>query len=134
MMSRPWSRTQWVYGVSFSVMNFCAISSETIGSCDIQSAPLFFIEIASREIVEHQRFHRDGHGVRRQSNPAQVDVIKVHEHNAVDHQQLGLNTQVITQYTAEGLREIAIENQVEGLAACDRAHKSTHDAPGQRGD
>src|SRR5580698_798253 len=70
-------------------------------------------------VVENQRLHGNGHGVRGKANPAQVDVVEIDEHDAVDHQQFRLDTEILAQHPTQGLRQVAVENQVERLFARD---------------
>src|SRR5689334_6724736 len=67
---------------------------------------------ALRAFAEHERLDGDRYGVGRHADAAEVDVVEVAQHHAVDRQDLALDQQLLAQDRAERLRNIAIEHDV----------------------
>ena len=68
---------------------------------------------AARVFVEHQRFDGDRHRVGRHADAAEVDVVEIPQHHAVDHQELAFDIKLVAQDMTERLRHVAIEHDVE---------------------
>src|SRR5882672_11654435 len=88
----------------------------------------------TRILAEHQRLDRDRHRVRWQTDAAEVDVIEVPQRHAVDHQDLVLELELLAQNRTERLRDVAVEHQVERLAAGNGPRQALRDAACERGD
>src|SRR5262245_7331213 len=87
----------------------------------------------TRVLAEYQRLDRDRDGVRRQPDAPQVDVVEIPQRHAVYHQQLVRKPVLLLEYRPQGLRDAAIEQQVERLAVRDGAGQALDDAPRERG-
>src|SRR5712691_12428828 len=75
---------------------------------------------APRVLAEHQRFDRHRHGIGRHPDASEVDVVEVAQHHAVDRQNFALDLELLAQDRAQGLSDVAVEHDVERLAARDR--------------
>src|SRR6266705_2700029 len=78
--------------------------------------------------TEHERLDRDWYGVGGHADAAEIDVVEVAQHHAVDREDLALDQQLLAQDRAECLRDIAIEHDVDGFSSLDRAGKPMPDA------
>src|SRR5215204_4038867 len=87
-----------------------------------------------RVLAEHQRFDHYRHGHRRQPDAAEVDIIEVPEHDAIDTQDFALDIEFLAQDRAESLRHVAVEHDVERLLFRDGLRHSAHDALRKRKD
>src|SRR5262249_17744394 len=66
-------------------------------------------------LAEQQRLERHRHGVGRHADAAEVDVVEVAQDNAVDGEHLALDVELLAQYGAERLRDVAVEHDVDRL-------------------
>ncbi len=67
----------------------------------------------ARVFVEHQRFDGDRHGVGRHADAAEIDIVEIPEHHAVDDENFARDVKFIAQDVAERLRHVAVEHNVE---------------------
>ena len=88
----------------------------------------------ARIVVEHQRLHRHRHRLRGPADAAQVDVIQIPEHYAVDHQHFARDPHFLAQDRAQRLRDVAVEHKEQRPARSDAHRQSLHDAARQRCD
>src|SRR5215467_13585682 len=75
---------------------------------------------AARILAEQQRLDRHRHGVGRHADAAEIDVVEIAQHDAIDRQYLALDQKFFAQDRAERLRDVAVEHDVERLPALDR--------------
>jgi hypothetical protein len=61
---------------------------------------------AARVLAEHQRLDGDRHGVGRHADAAEVDVVEVHQGDAVDDQDVARDIELLAQDGAERLRHV----------------------------
>src|SRR5262245_52381477 len=83
---------------------------------------------AARVLAEHQRLDRHRHGVGRHADAAEIDIVEVPQHHAVDRENLALDQEFLAQDRAERLRDVAIKHDVERLAALDGDSEAVADA------
>src|SRR5690348_6586657 len=74
---------------------------------------------AARILAEHQRLDGHRHGVGGIADAAEVDVVEVPQHDAVDREKLALDVHLVTQDVAERLSDVAVEHDVDRLPARD---------------
>src|SRR6266545_587040 len=65
---------------------------------------------ATRVLAEEERLDGDGHGVGRHPDAAEIDVVEIAQHHAVDRQDLALDQQFLAQDRAERLGNVAVEH------------------------
>ncbi len=70
---------------------------------------------AMRIVAEHQRFDRDRNGVGREADTPEIDIVEIHQHHAVDAENLALHPAVFPQDRAQRLRDIAVEHEINRL-------------------
>src|SRR6266568_4500916 len=75
---------------------------------------------ALRAFAEDERLDRDWHGVGGHADAAEIDVVEVAQHHAVDREDLALDQQLLAQNRAKRLRDITIEHDVDGFPSFDR--------------
>ena len=69
----------------------------------------------ARVFAEHQRFDRDRHGVGRHADPAEIDIVEVPQHHAVDD-QIAANVAFVAKKMSERVRHVAVQHDVERQA------------------
>src|SRR5215475_15005961 len=74
---------------------------------------------ALRAFAEHERLDGDRDGVGGHPDATEIDVVEVAQHHAVDREDLALDQKLLAQDSAERLRDVAVEHDVERLAALD---------------
>src|ERR1700716_1787365 len=75
---------------------------------------------AARVFAEQQRFDRDWHREGRHPDAAEIDVVEIAQHHAVDRQDLALDQELFPQDRPQRLRDVAVEHDVERPLALDR--------------
>ena len=85
-------------------------------------------------LAEHQRLDGDRHGVGRHADTAEVDVVEIAQHHAVDAKDLALDQELLAQDRAERLRDVAVEHDVDRLLVLDGVLEAVADAFRERGD
>src|SRR5438445_1935938 len=80
-----------------------------------------------RILAEDEGLDGHRHRVRRHADAAQIDEVEVTQRDAVDHQDLRGDAPLFLEERAEGLRDVAIENDVEGFPPFDRTGKAKRD-------
>ena len=80
-----------------------------------------------RILAEDEGLDGHRHRVRRHADAAQIDEVEVTQRDAVDHQDLRADAPLFLEERAEGLRDVAIENDVEGFSPFDRTGKAKRD-------
>src|SRR3954454_4242795 len=70
--------------------------------------------------AEDQRLDGDWYGVGRHADAAEIDIVEVAQHHAIDRQDLALDQKLLAQDRAERLGDIAIEHDVDRLSPLDR--------------
>src|SRR3954466_16033262 len=88
---------------------------------------------AARVFAEQQRLDRDRHGERRHADAAEIDVVEVAQHHAVDGQDLALDQQLLAQDRPERLGDVAVEHEIDRLLALDGGGETAADAVGEGG-
>src|SRR5262249_49487665 len=76
----------------------------------------------------------DRHGVRRPADAAEVDVVEVPQHHAVNREDLVLDVQLLAQDRAQRLRYIAVEHDEQRQALGDQRREAALDAVGKSKD
>ena len=89
---------------------------------------------AARVLAEQQRLDGDRHGVGRHADTAEIDVIEIAQHDAVDRQNLALDQKLLAQDRTQGLRDIAVEHEIDRLAPLDRACEAVANAARKGGE
>src|SRR6478672_8778742 len=74
---------------------------------------------AARVFAEQQRLDRDRHGERRHPDAAEIDVVEIAQHHAVDGQDLALDQQFLAQNRPKRLGDVAVEHEIDRLLALD---------------
>ncbi len=82
-------------------------------------------------LAENQRLDRYRNRLRRQPHAAQINVIEIPQHHAVDHQKLIGDVQFIAQNCAQRLRNIAVEHHKERPTRSDRVGKTARNSLGE---
>src|SRR5712691_2851736 len=85
----------------------------------------------ARVLAEHQRLDGDRHGVGRHADAAEIDVVEVHQGDAVDHQDLARHIELLAQNRAERLRHVALQHDVDRLPLGDPRRQGAPDAFGE---
>ena len=85
----------------------------------------------ARILAEDERLDRDRHGVRRQADAAEVDVVEVAQRDAVQHQHLARDLQILLEDAADGLRHVAIQDEIDRLRRRDGARERRDHAFGK---
>lgn len=67
----------------------------------------------TRIFAKNQRFDRYRYCLRRHTDTAEIDVIKIPQHHPIDNQYLACDIHLLTQDCAERLRHVAIEHNKE---------------------
>src|SRR5690242_17870476 len=75
---------------------------------------------ALRAFAEDQRLDGDWYGIGRHADAAEIDIVEVAQHHAIDRQDFALDQKLLAQDRAEGLGDIAIEHDVDRLSPLDR--------------
>src|SRR5438876_1312176 len=78
--------------------------------------------------AEDERLDRDWYGVGGHANAAEIDVVEVAQHHAVDREDLALDQQLLAQDRAKRLRDITIEHDVDGFPSFDRVGEPMPDS------
>ena len=86
---------------------------------------------AARVLVEYQRLDGDRHGVGRHANTAEVDVVEIPQHHAIDHQHVAFDVKLLAQDMAERLRHVAVEHDVKRALLGDAVGKPALDTFGK---
>src|SRR5260370_9738135 len=87
----------------------------------------------TRVLAEYERLDGDRHGVRRHADAAEIDIVEVHQHDAVDDQDLSCDVKLFAQDRAQSLRHVAIQHDVNRLAPGDAVSEAAANAFGQPG-
>ena len=74
---------------------------------------------AARVLAEDQRFDRHRHRVGRHADPAEIDIVEVHQHDAVDDEDFARRPRAPRAGGAERLRHVAVEHDVDRLSLRD---------------
>src|SRR5262249_41568360 len=88
----------------------------------------------ARVFVEDERFDRHRHRMRRQADAAEIDVVEIPEHDAVDREDVARDAHLLAQDRAERLGDVAVEHDEQRLARGDARLERPRDALGERGD
>src|SRR5215472_5382066 len=88
----------------------------------------------TRVFAEHQGFDRDRHGVRRHADTAEIDIVEIPQHDAVDDQKLAGNVAFVTKEMGERLRHVAVQHDVERQALGNPLCEPAPDALGEGGE
>ena len=83
---------------------------------------------AARIFAEHQRLDRHRDGERRHPHLAEIDVIEIHQHHAVDDEDFALDAKFFPQERPEGLGDVAVEHDVDRQLGVDLVRKAFADA------
>jgi len=86
---------------------------------------------ALRAFAEHERLDGDWYGVGGHPDAAEIDIVEVAQHHAVDRENLALDQKLLAQDRAERLGYIAIEHDVDRLFSLDRVGKPMPNAFGE---
>src|SRR5262249_61195596 len=89
---------------------------------------------ALRHLAEHQRLDGYWYGVGRHADAAEVDVVEVAQHHAIDRQDLALDQELLAQDRAQGLRDVAVEHDVDRFPPLDRVGEPVPDPLRKGGD
>ena len=87
----------------------------------------------ARIFAEHQRFDRDRHGVGRHADAAEIDIVEVPQHHAVDDQKIAANVTFVAEKMPERVRHVAVEHHVERQAFGNPLGETAFDAFGESG-
>src|SRR5262249_49439100 len=68
---------------------------------------------SARVFAEHQRFDGDRHGIGRHADAAEIDVIEIPQHHAVDDQKIAANVALVAKEMPQRVRHVAIQHNVE---------------------
>ena len=88
----------------------------------------------TRVLAEHQRFDGDGHGLRRPSETAEIDIIKIPQDHSIDDEDLARDAYLFAQDRAQCLGDISVEHDEQRQALRDGVGKSAADALRKRRD
>src|SRR5260370_35547945 len=88
----------------------------------------------TRVLAEYERLDGDRHGVRRHADAAEIDIVEVHQHDAVDDQDLSCDVKLFAQDRAQSLRPVAIQHDVNRLAPADAVSEAAANPSGEPGD
>src|SRR5215470_8768969 len=87
-----------------------------------------------RVLAEDQRLDGDRHGVGRHADAAEIDVVEVHQDDAVDNQDVARNIKLFAQDGPKSLRHVAVQHDVDRPTFGDALGKSAADALGKAGE
>jgi hypothetical protein len=82
----------------------------------------------SRIFTEHQRLDGHRHGHRRQADAAEVDIVEIPQHDAVDAEDFAFDVQLFAQDRAQRLRDVAVEHDVKRLSLRNGVGNAADDA------
>ena len=85
----------------------------------------------ARIFAEHQRFDRDRHGVGRHADAAEIDIVEVPQHYAVDDQKVAANAAFVAKEMPERVRHVAVQHDVERQASGSPLGETALDAFGE---
>ena len=86
---------------------------------------------SARILAEDQRLDGHRHGVGGQPDAPKIDVVEIHQHDAVDHQDFALDAEFFPQDGAERLGHVAVEHDIDRLPPRDAAGKTAANAFGE---
>ena len=86
----------------------------------------------TRVLAEYQRFDGDGNGLRRPSETAEIDIIKIPQDHSIDDEDLARDAYLFAQDRAQCLGDISVEHDEQRQALRDGVGKSAADAPRKR--
>ena len=75
----------------------------------------------ARVFAEHQRFDRDRHGIGRHADAAEIDIVEIPQHDAVDDEKIALNVELVAKEMPKSVCHVAVQHDVERCAQQDRA-------------
>src|SRR6185369_7422224 len=78
--------------------------------------------------AEDERLDRNWYGVGGHADAAEIDIVEVAQHHAIDRQNFALDQKLLAQDRAERLGDIAIEHDVDRLFPLDRIGKPVPNA------
>ena len=84
----------------------------------------------ARVFAEDQRFDRHRYGEGGNADAAEIDIIEIHQHHAVDDENLAFDLAVLAQDGTERLRDIAVEHDIDRPFRRDHVGKADGDAAG----
>src|ERR1700704_5010423 len=82
----------------------------------------------ARILAEDQRLDGHRHREGRIADAAEINIVEVPQHHAVDHQELARHPHLVPQDVAERLRHVAVEHDVERLARRDARRQGKPDS------
>ena len=88
----------------------------------------------ARVLTEDQRLDRHRYGLRRHADAAQINVIKVPQHDAVNDQDFAGDVHLFPQQIAQGVGHVAIEDQVQWQPLLEGRRHGPHNTVGEGGD
>src|SRR5262245_43666864 len=100
----------------------------TVGMIMVVMMDTLMRTAALRAFTEHKRLDGDWYGVGGHADAAEIDVVEVAQHHAINGQDLAVDQKLLAQDRAERLGNIAIEHDVDRLASLDGVGKSVPDA------
>ena len=68
---------------------------------------------AARILAEHERFDRDRHGIGRHADAAEIDIVEIPQHDAVDDEKIALDVKLVAKEMPERVRYVAVQHDVE---------------------
>src|SRR5262249_19287747 len=86
---------------------------------------------AARVFAESQRVYRHRHAGGRRPDASESDALETAQHQPVDRQERAPDQQLFAQDSAQRLRDVAIEHDVERLPALDGGGEAMADALGE---
>ena len=79
-------------------------------------------------LAENQRLDRYRHGVGRQADASEIDVVEIPQRNAVDHQEFACDLHLFAQDSAEGLGNVAVKHDEQRPAGGNRIGEAGRDS------
>src|SRR5918994_1869337 len=89
---------------------------------------------AARVLAEYQRLDGHRHSVRRHADSTEIDIVKIPQHDAVDHQDLAFHPLFFAQDRAQRLRDVAVQHDIQRLSLGEPFSHRALDAFGESGD
>src|SRR5215467_3583157 len=88
----------------------------------------------TRVVAENQRLDGDRHGIGRHADAAEIDVVEVHQDDAINDQDLARDVELFAQDRAQSLGYVAIQHDVDRLAVGDTFGKAALNARRKSGE
>src|SRR3954469_17605468 len=81
----------------------------------------------ARGLAEDERLDGHRHRMRGHADAAEVDVVEIPQRDAVDHQHFAAQPEVLLEDRADGVPDVAVEDEIDRLSLLARARQRGFD-------